>query len=82
MAKRTYNTPEDIAQAVKRFYDGESAKVLALYYKVAEPTIYSWRRKAKSADEPPADLELTRLRAENMLLRTRLLDCMIETGRL
>lgn len=56
--RRSKIAPETIDQAVKRYVEqGESVRVLAKYYKVAEPTIYLWVRKHQANASKQAKLE-------------------------
>lgn len=56
---------EKIEEAVKRYLAGESAAVLAKYYKISRPGFYLWIKKvqaemldkAKHANMTPASLE-------------------------
>jgi|ERR1700761_1964977 len=96
-----YKLPEATRnEIVKRAFNGESVEALAKQYKVARPTIYNWKNKAKKAVAEHAlaqgksqktkeldtslikDINLVRLKEENEILRRKLIDLMIEAGRM
>lgn len=55
-AKNTTKRPaHEIDTAVKRFMAGESARVLAKFYKVSRPALYNWVSKYKRQTLADAD---------------------------
>ena len=49
-AKNHTRHPQDVIDtAVKRYFDGESAAVLAKYYGMSKPGFYLWVKKARDA---------------------------------
>jgi transposase len=80
-AKNATKRPQHVIdEAVKRFMAGESAHVLAKYYKVSRPGLYNWVHKykleslanAERKDMSPDQLkqiDRQQLVAENMALK-------------